>query len=123
MNQENVITTTISHADALRNSIAQHICPAREDCYALIDDLDALCRLQEQKTEKEADNVNIEALFDDFTQYAESSKTQLESMLSFISGGRVPSAEHIKAFNLTIDNLRDKYASVYHAALDQLPAE
>lgn len=67
--------------------------------------------------------MNIETLFDDFTQYAETSKIQLETMLSLISGGRVPTEDTVKEFHSSIDSLREKYSSVFQAALEQLPAE
>lgn len=123
MNQDNVISNTILHAESVCSAIEQHICPTKDDCCELLADIATLCILQDQKPQKEAGNMNIEALFDDFTQYAETSKTQLESMLSYISGGRVPSAECVEEFHSSIDSLREKYSSVYHAALAQLPAE
>ena len=123
MNRETVISNALLHAQNLCGAIEQNIRPTKEACCELIDDITALCQLQNQKIQKEADNVNIEVLFNDFTQYAETSKTQLEAMLSFISGGRVPSEESVREFNSSIDSLREKYASVYHAALEQLPVE
>lgn len=123
MNRVTVISNTLMHAKKVCSAIEQNICPTKDDCLELIGDITALGRFHPQNTQKEVDYVNIDALFNDFTQYAEISKTQLETMLSFISGGRVPSAESVKDFNLSIDNLREKYSSVYKAALDQLPAE
>ena len=67
--------------------------------------------------------MRIETLFDAFTQYAETSKSQLETMLSLISDGKIPTEESVKDLHSTIDCLRDKYSSIYHAALEQLPAE
>lgn len=67
--------------------------------------------------------MSIEELFQRFNDYADTSKQYLDSMLSIISEGRVPTPKNVSELEESIKNLQMTYSSVYQAALSQLPAD
>lgn len=67
--------------------------------------------------------MSIEELFQRFNDYADTSKQYLDSMLSIISEGRVPTPKNVSELEEAIKNLQMTYSSVYQAALSQLPAD
>ena len=123
MNREEIIQSTIKHAEDLRMNIQNSILPSKEECEAVLGNLNDLREFVLTNNDTGVVHVSIEELFADFTQYAENSKGHLEAMLSLISEGKVPNSESVQELDLSIESLRQKYSSVYQAALAQLPAD
>lgn len=123
MNREEIVQNTIKHAEDLRVNIQNRILPSKEECEAVLENLNDLRELVLTKNDTGVVHVSIEELFADFRQYTETSKGHLEAMLSLISEGKVPNSESVQELDLSIESLRQKYLSVYQAALAQLPAD
>ena len=68
-------------------------------------------------------NINVSDLISDFNDCASSSKSLLKEIMSIISEGRVPQKKHMEEFDSSIENLREKYASICVAVSRQLPPE
>ena len=68
-------------------------------------------------------DVKIDDLIRGFHQTADSSKQQLQSILTLISEGRVPGAPAMSQINATVDKLREQYMDVCQAAAHSIPAE
>lgn len=68
-------------------------------------------------------NVNIEDMLCEFNNYADDSKQLLQLMLSLVSEGKVPPKEEVDKLDISIEQLRQKYASIYSAALELVPIE
>lgn len=66
-------------------------------------------------------SVDMDKLFQEFNDYADNSKQFLQKMLAVISEGKVPEQKSVDELEDSIENLRKRYASVYKAALAQLP--
>ena len=68
-------------------------------------------------------DVKIDDLIRGFHQTADSSKQQLQSILTLISEGRVPGAPAMSQIIATVDKLREQYMDVCQAAAHSIPAE
>lgn len=123
MNRNTVISKAIAHAETIERAIGLGLCPAKDDCRAVLEDISALCRLRVSENGKREKGLDMEALCLDFTYRAQLLLAQLEAMRDLITGGRVPSEESIEELCTSMYLLRGTYDAVCGKAREQLPAE
>ena len=123
MKKEEIIQNTLKHTEEIKKAFDEGREPGKKECEVVLDDLDIIKEYLKTSRGGEVIMGNIDELFQDFSEYAEGSKQCLQNMLAMISDGRVPSTQSVSELDSTIETLRAKYASVYEAALEQLPAE
>lgn len=92
-----------------------------KDCMQLISDLKELQVSYIGKEENQSImETNIEDLLVEFNDRAASSKTLLEKMLAVIVAGCVPDTNDVKVLDGLIEDLRQKYNSIYSLAMVQV---
>ena len=64
--------------------------------------------------------TRIEDLFQEFDQIADSSKSRIQTLLSVITEGKVPSKSAVDDLEISIFSLQDKYDSIYAVAKEVL---
>ncbi|SCP97797.1 ATP-binding protein [Anaerobium acetethylicum] len=86
----------------------------------------AICNLiaeeihETHEMQGERRGMDIDELLAEFNEYANRSKSILESMLALVSQGRIPGNEDRKEFETTIEELCKKYDSVCAMAREEL---
>lgn len=116
---------TISEVSSLLAKIDNEEELQESECMQLVTDLKELREEADIEAEGEQSNMslNIEELLSEFNSSADGSKIILQNMLSAISEGRVPQTEEMKELDDSIDELRQKYESIYSMALTQVAEE
>lgn len=90
------------------------------ECVQLKVDIEGLPKEDNYEEEGACEGMTINDLLEEFNKYAYKFNSKLESMLSIVLAGRVPSPEDRKAFDEVIDKLSQKYSSVCAIAKEQL---
>ncbi len=93
---------------------------SENECLSLINEIKSLPDEQIISKKKEGKTLEIDELLIEFNKYAEISKSKLESILSIISDGRIPSINDRQELDSVIESLCDKYEMVRSIAEGEL---
>lgn len=119
------IDLTISHISDLLDQLNHGNELSKQECLQVINDLEHLQALSyESGKGVQIDmDIKIDDMLNEFNDSADDSKALLQTMLALISEGRVPQEDDVKKLDSSIACLRQKYNSIYSAAMAQLPCE